>query len=308
MKIAAVIVSCWIAIGPASAQPQPPSASQQAVQGPSELDRFRRATVSIGQVVKDGDANKYVTVGTGVIVATDATHACLLTAKHVVFNPAEGYVPTQMYIRLAQEGPAVGPNFGFLTPLQSDGKPTWAAPSDGSDLAVVSLPPVMRSLPLQAVPISSIGGEDDVFQSANILVLGYPVLLGEEFLSTPLARGGIISWTDPSGALEKPFLIDSNIFNGNSGGPVFHVNTGNTRSGGYVIGVGNSKLIGIVSKDAAEGATVYSGGVPVQSIDATSGKVNTLQARVLNIGGIGIIEPAAKARPLLFACAHPESN
>jgi hypothetical protein len=91
---------------------------------------------------------------------------------------------------------------------------------------------------VHAVGLQDFGNADDIYQGASILVFGYPVILGQDYLSTPLARGGIISWIDPTGPTDKRFLIDSNMFNGNSGGPVFHLRSGFTKSGGLVIGMG----------------------------------------------------------------------
>jgi hypothetical protein len=102
------------------------------------------------------------------------------------------------------------------------------------------------------------------------------------------------------GATEKRFLIDANMFNGNSGGPVFHVRTGIARSGGLVVR-GGMGLIGIVVEDAWERAQVVAGSQPVQALDPATGKTVRAEALVLNIGGIGIVEPIGNVRRLVDA-------
>lgn len=278
---------------PAAAQDKP---------GPDLLDHWRRATVSVGQVVDDGGKQKYVTVGSAVIVAVDRNHACLLTAKHVVFDPGNGYLPTVMSIRLPKTEASPAVDFGVPVPLVVNGTNLWKSLSDGSDLAVVPLPSLDKYKTIHAVSINDFGADSDLFQGATVVVLGYPAILGEDYLSTPFARGGIIAWLDPEGPAERPFLIDANIFSGNSGGPVFRMRSGLDREGNISVGGGLS-FIGIVSKDAQEGADVIAkeGDYVARStqIQPITGKPIPEYAVVKNIGGIGVIEPASRAKQLV---------
>jgi hypothetical protein len=268
------------------------------------LDHSRRSTISLGQVIDDGGAKKYKTIASGVIIALDDHHGCLLTAKHAVYDPDHGYLPTEMAIRLPKDKPSAGPDLGVKVPLVEKGKNIWKSlPDTKIDLAVVPLPDLGAYQEVHGVSSRDFGTADDIYQGAPITVLGYPGLLGEDYLSTPIARGGIIAWTDPTGPTEKRFLIDANMFNGNSGGPVFHVRTGIARSGGMVVG-GGMGLIGIVVEDAFERAPVVAGSQPVQALDPATGKTVRAEALVLNIGGIGIVEPIANVRKLIDAhCA-----
>jgi hypothetical protein len=61
---------------------------------PDALDHWRRATVSLGQIVDDG-GTKYTTIASGVIIALDEHHGCILTAKHAVYDTVHSYVPTE---------------------------------------------------------------------------------------------------------------------------------------------------------------------------------------------------------------------
>ncbi|HDR9767059.1 TPA: hypothetical protein QDC27_001922 [Burkholderia cepacia ATCC 25416] len=107
---------------------------------PDYLDHFRRATVSVGQVVNDGGHERFATVGSAVIVAVDKSHGVLITAKHVVFDPKNGYVPSQMYIRIPHGDSASASDFGTRVPLLVNGRNLWQSLPDGSDIALVPLP------------------------------------------------------------------------------------------------------------------------------------------------------------------------
>jgi hypothetical protein len=275
------------------------------------LEHWRRATVSVGQVVEEGGIKRYVTIGSAVLVATDDYHACILTAKHVVFDPSHGYFPTLMYVRLPKDRPSAEVDLGVQVPLVQDGKNLWKSLPDDSDLAVVPLPDLSKYPNRHAVSLQDFGGDEDIFQGASVLVLGYPAILGEAYLTTPIARGGIIAWTDPDDRINKPFLVDANLFSGNSGGPVFRVRNGFDRHGNLNLG-GGFAFIGIVSEDAQEPADVIAAapnfaervtkphpitGVPVPEF-----------AIVKNVGGIGVIEPVSKARILVRQMIHPWSD
>ncbi len=312
MKISRWLVVALIAwCGTASGQVPTTSAGGQvqsfpAPRSPDYLEHWRRSTVSVGQIVDSGNGPEYRTVGSAVIVATDAQHGVLITAKHVVYNPSQGYTPTSMRIRLPQDSANTSKDLGVEVILQKDGTTLWKSLPDGSDLAAVALPDLSRYPNINAVGLQDFANPDDVYQGASIFVLGYPVILGEAYLSTPLARGGIIAWTDPNGPDTRRFLIDANVFNGNSGGPVFHSRNGFTRDGGMTIGGGVS-FIGIVVEDAAENIPITAGAQPIQVIDPRTGLTNQAIARVLNIGGIGVVEPSSKVKELVLSIL-PQPN
>lgn len=264
------------------------------------LHHLRRATVSLGlrQTSADGTQH-FATVGSGVIVAWDEHHACLLTAKHVFNDPEKSFFPTVLYVRLPQSEPRSGDDLGVELRLVVNGQTLWRG-ADDADLAVVGLPALSNYKDLHGISFSDFGGEDDVFQGASVVVFGYPELLGSDYQTTPIARSGVVAWTNPNGRLDHTFLVDANIFSGNSGGPVFHLPSGASRNGGFVIG-GAPKLIGIVSKDAGEEAPVHAGDLPMSLTNRQTGVTVPMTAKVLNIGGIGIVEPISKAKKLIIS-------
>lgn len=299
--LVAVLGLLLVSAVPITQQQAPPQTPPPIVETGPDVDilhHLRRSTVSLGLRIPDQGRVRFVTVGSAVIVAWDAHNGCLLTAKHIFFNPDKGYAPTIIYARIPQSEPRSDDDLGVPVPLVVNGQTLWHASSD-ADLAVIGLPDLSIYKDIHGISLSDFGDENDVYQGASVVVFGYPELLGPDYQTTPIARGGIVAWTNPNGRLDHTFLVDANVFSGNSGGPVFHLLAGtSSRSGGLMIG-GTPKLIGIVSKDAGEEATVHAGPVPATAVNPQTGVVTPITALVLNIGGIGIVEPASKAKALI---------
>lgn len=276
-----------MATGPAFADNPAPQPEQTP---PKEMmEHWQRATISLGRKVGD----KYTTLGSAVFVAVDEHHGCLLTARHMVDDPEHGWKPAEIQLRLARSPSDSQDDLGVTVPLIVNSVPLWKAAAEGTDLAVVPLPLGLSDKygNLHAVGIQDFGlTEDDIFQGAPVLILGYPGVIGEAPLSFPIARSGIVAWTDPTDRLHKPFLVDANVMPGNSGGPVFHVRNGSNRFGGFSVG-GGLALIGIVSKAAEQDYKV-----PLQT---PAGLAGVLQLQIRGLGGIGVIESALLAKKLV---------
>ena len=287
--------------------PPPPPANAPAAApvpntAPDILDHWRRATVSLGQVVEIAGVKTFITLGSGVLVA-DPHHAALLTAKHMVLDPETGTYPTQISMRLPKTKPSTEIDLGVVVPLVVNGINRWKTTTDPSDLALIALPDLSRYKNLHAVGLQDFGNSDDIFQGASVIVLGYPGILGETYQTAPIARGGIIAWTDPDDPMNRPFLVDANIFGGNSGGPVFRIRNGFDRHGNMVLG-GGVTFIGIVSQDAKEYSDVVATdnatyANKIHTPNPLTGAPNDVEAIVKNIGGIGVIEPVSRARRLV---------
>jgi hypothetical protein len=262
------------------------------------LHSVRRSTVSLGFRKTENGVERFVTVGSGVFVAWDAHHACLLTAKHVFYDPDKSFFPTVLFLRLPQTEPRTAEDLGVELKLVVNGQNLWRGAAD-ADLAVIAVPDLSAYTDLHAIFLTEFGGEDDVFQGASVVVLGYPELAGPDYQISPIARNGIIAWTNPNGRLDHIFLVDANVFGGNSGGPVFHMPSGPGRNGGFMVG-GSPKLIGIVSKDAWEDAQVHVGDTAITVTNQQTGITIPMTAKVLNIGGIGVVEPVSKAKKLVM--------
>ncbi len=297
--IGIVLTLCFM--GNSSAQEY----AAESVKDADVLHSFRRSTVSIGLHKEEGGVEHFVTMGSAVVVSLDGGHTCLLTAKHVFSIPEKGYMPTTVFVRLPKDQPQTEEDLGMpLSLYDAQGKPLWRG-AVGADLAVAPLPALaIIAKDLHSISIVNFGGAEDIFQGAPIVVLGYPELLGPDYQTTPIARNGIVAWTNPEGPLDHRFLVDANVFNGNSGGPVFHIPNGMNRKGQIGNG-GPINLIGIVVEDAAEEAAVHAGPNPLSATDVQTGNVTPFTAKVLNIGGIGVVEPVSKAKTLVLEFLDP---
>jgi hypothetical protein len=268
------------------------------------LDHWKRATIALGVVVQEGNSSKFVTVGSGVIVALDAHRAALLTTKHMVINPDTGRMTPFLWMRFPSvDGENEAPV--ALTLFDPQSHNVWKTTSDGGDLALIPMPiQAWTRQRIDAVSVSDFANpENDIFQGAAVLVLGYPQIVGESYLVSPIARGGIIAWVDPKNPASEPFLVDANLYNGNSGGPVFRVRNGFDRYGNFNLG-GGLVLLGIVSKGPLQNAPVVSADGFVYHQNPITGAQNQEMAIVANVGGIGIIEPVSRARKLIEEVYH----
>jgi hypothetical protein len=187
-----------------------------------------------------------------------------------------------------------------LTLVDPLGKNVWVTSADAGDLAILPLPQeAWTHANVHGVSINDFANPaTDVFQGATVVVLGYPQVIGEAYLVSPIARNGIIAWVDPTQPADKPFLVDANLYNGNSGGPVFRVRNGMDRYGNINLG-GGLALVGIVSRGPLQAAPVVSADGTVYHQNPITGAQSPEAAVVANVGGIGIIEPASHARKLI---------
>ena len=168
------------------------------------------------------------------------------------FNPDNGWIPTQISMRLAKTQSNSETDLGVIIPLIVNGQNLWITTKTSSDLAVVALPKEINKYKnIHGVALRDFGTADDIYQGAAVYVLGYPGILGETYQTATVARGGIIAWTDPDNLEGKPFLVDANIFSGSSGWSWFHVRSGFDKHGRMDLG-GGLVFIGIVSQDAQE--------------------------------------------------------
>jgi S1-C subfamily serine protease len=210
------------------AQQEPNAQSSPVARG--WISGWRDSTVSFGTIMR---GRYYKVEGSGVVFSAVPTTAYIVTAKHVFFDPLKDHHPSEIQIRYGwQEQQSVYTEFGTTIKLRDgSGKDLWVSLDDGSDLAVIAAPPPIRSQQPSANP-KELAPADRVFEGANIIVLGYPGIVGNEYLVRAISRGGIIAWTDPKDPAGKRFLIDANIYPGNSGGPAISSPNNTTPQGG----------------------------------------------------------------------------
>jgi V8-like Glu-specific endopeptidase len=249
----------------------------------------RKIVLTVGIKIKDQSGEHFQSGGAAVLVSDAAHRTFIATALHVFDNPEKHWAPDTLQIRgWKDEGKSRYIDFGETLQVRKDGKPLSTA-SKQFDLAIIPAPSaIIRSV--QADPENGrkqffapgpqeLGGDEDVYDGADVFILGFPALVGTQYQQHALMRSGIIAWTNTTGPTKHEFLVDARIFPGNSGGPVFSSAAGMTRDAGLRTGK-PIKLLGIVS----------------QTINAQPELVLGMrlpnEAMVVGAAGVGVIEPA----------------
>jgi hypothetical protein len=267
---------------------------------------WRNATVAFGEIKHDNVTNRdyFSAVGTGVLISTGPTSAYLVTAKHMFCDPEKHWFPTSINIRFAwQDRKSIYSYLGIPFTLRNDkGTPLWFALEGSGDVAAMSIPEpsvLNRLLPpddrqngtIFILGMDSLGTE--IYEGEQVLIFGYPGIAGKDRLARAIIRQGIVAWTNPNDPTNNVFLVDANLFPGNSGGPVARYPFGLMKDGkvDYISGAAKITLLGIVSEGTAESITGTISGPRVGQIE--------MRTQIAGIGAVGIIEPASKIARLL---------
>jgi Trypsin-like peptidase domain len=256
-------------------------------------DLPRRATVAIGQISNDQvGVKRFTTGGAGVVIRDARNRMFLATARHVFDEPSKKWAPETLQIRgWRDERTDRYKDFGSVLPVRSNGKPLFIA-STKFDLAIIPVTQdILNRLAddnhiVTCADPTSIAGVDETYDGADVFILGFPGLVGDQYQQRALMRAGIIAWTDSSGPVDHEFLVDARIFPGNSGGPVFSSAAGMTRDAGVATGR-PIKLLGLVSQTInAKPELVFGVHLPDE-------------AMVIGAAGVGVIEPAHELLDLM---------
>ncbi len=300
-----------------SRRPSGVNAASAAMKRGTWLDVWRDATVAIGHLYRAGvkgpsgriaKKKLFVVVGTGVVfgLQDDPTNTpWLVTAKHVFLDPAEKWDPADLQIRFSwfDEKP-VDEYFGLRVGLKKEGKRCWLShPEEQVDLACLPLLITKEQAGLGKLPRVTLGAfakAGDIYEGAPVAVLGYPGAVGPSFWPRAIVRQGIVSWVSPTKPESTVFLIDSNVFPGNSGGPVFQLPSGPDRRGSLA-GGGEAPFLGVVTQARIQKLPLTVGGKELEV--QLKGKKRPETIFVPSFIGIGVIEPAFRVRQLLSAAA-----
>ncbi len=303
-KLLAVLV--WLFVNTAVCQHEQKPTIPQTSAANDWVSGYRSETVAFGQVGHDNLTNRsfFSAIGTGVLISSGPQFAYLVTAKHVFCEPEKHWFPNSLNIRFAwQDHKSIYAYTGVPLALRNEkGAPLWFAPDDDSDVAAIPIgspealnkmlpPDDQRTGNIQVVSLDSLEKED-IYEGEQVLIFGYPGVAGRDKLARPILRQGIVAWTNPRNPAENVFLVDANLFPGNSGGPVTRFPFGVMKNGtvDYTHG-GKLNLLGIVSEGGAQDIKGSVSGPNIGRIE--------MQARVVGIGSVGVIEPASKISKLL---------
>jgi len=268
--------------------------SPQTQPGKPWLDHWRLSTFSFGSVDRDQNGRQFFRViGTGFFAGLDEKNGYIVTAKHVFREDAIDWHPTELRMRFGwQEHKSVYDEFGTTLKLRDErGTDLWKAPDDGSDVAAIVPDFEVRDVPVDAMFVTDFAGKDDVFEGASVIVIGYPGVIGNEYLVRSIIRAGIIAWTDPDSPLDKSLMIDVNVMPGNSGSPVLKIPIGLSREGA-AFGGNRVVLLGLVSRGPLQQSDLE------LRVPGTAEPIH-IKTQISGVGGIGVVVPASKITELL---------
>ncbi|WP_421798493.1 S1 family peptidase [Haliscomenobacter sp.] len=269
------------------------------------LSSYQESIVSLGKIAKadignNQSINYFSVVGSGMIFYVNAhnkTIPCLITAKHVLENVPDKWTPDKINLRLFRfQNEELHKNLGVEIPLRKNGKKLWIEPDNKStDLACLPLLNLEEKLGISDLiifPYRLFASKDDYFEGAQLFIFGYPGIVEPSFQTKALVRNGIVSWVSPSSPESNIILVDSDLYPGNSGGPVIKVPSPMDKFGNIVVGE-TPKFLGIVSaKKQAPTVLIDQNGKVV--LDTLGNNFFTMESV-----GIGIIETAHNVKILL---------
>lgn len=292
------------------------------------IDRWRAATVAIGSIQQADIRSRtgrvstkkfFAVVGTGVLFSLHGPRrqdTWLVTAKHVFLDPPDHWQPSTLAIVFPQT-PGRGMKQGLEIPLQltEAGRRCWYPhPDKAVDLACLPLSLTMRQPKPGASTMrqpksgtsSSIAWMDiattaELYEGVPIMVLGYPAAFDIPDSPRAIVRQGIVSWVSPTRPGSEVFLIDSHVFPGNSGGPVFRLPTTMDREGHLTAG-GAVTLLGIVTQARIQSLPLLAGGNHVDLY--LQGKTRPEPLLTPSFLGLGLVEPAYRIKQLLVSATR----
>jgi hypothetical protein len=174
----------------------------------------------------------------------------LVTAAHVLEEMQGEYVI--VHFRRKQEGQD-WERIPYRVRIRSHTLPLWTKHPD-ADIAVmyITVPDGVLSklVPTTLLADDKILSKFEVHPGDELNCLGYPFGAESNTVGFPILRSGkIASYPLLPTRETKGFLFDFQVFRGNSGGPVYFVQSGRTYGGSTHLGSTIQFLIGLVSRE-----------------------------------------------------------
>ncbi len=192
------------------------------------------ATVQVEQPLGDGTR----TVGTGLLIQSlspdGQPHTVLVTANHVLAKMPGAEARVGYRIENADGSWTYSPQ--PLKMRDAAGRQLWTQ-HPSRDVAAVSVP-APEEFAKAAIPLSWLA-DDQTFAALQVgagdemMALGFPRGLAANRAGFPILRAGrVASYPIAPAKIFPTFLLDFNVFPGNSGAPVFMADNSLRRSGG----------------------------------------------------------------------------
>jgi hypothetical protein len=175
------------------------------------LDPSWKKAIVLFEIKQD---TNYYPIGSGLVVFYNNFNF-IVTNAHIAKK-------TELFLRFnLKSNPNQSLRVSINKMIKSSNGPWYFAPH--SDVAVIPLstyPEIQNkidSIDIKPMGVSIFKTWDYLNEGDDIYILGFPIGLGTEQHYSPVYRSGIISLKEN----KNEFLIDANIYPGNSGGPVF---------------------------------------------------------------------------------------
>jgi len=178
---------------------------------------WHKTIVHIERLIKDDKGNEvFLPIGTGFITEYENFNI-LITCKHVIFDLHLNTLIPKVFVSFNQKDGTLGRR--SVEELKKAFQIDWQFHQNpGIDLAVIPFAIDFAKDDLKRAGKDLFEDFERLAEGEDIFFLGYPALdIRMEKHIKPIVRSGIISLVQPN----KTFLIDANVFPGNSGSPVF---------------------------------------------------------------------------------------
>lgn len=239
-----------------------------------------KTVVLIEQCQSSEKGIEFIPMGAGFITECNNVNI-LVTCKHVIFDLFQKKFNENLYVSYNLKNGLRGRR--KLEDIQKITPIGWVFhENEAVDLAVLPYlidevnDDIIRMGRTMYEPMDNLSEGDDVF------FLGFPLGLdmGVNSLIRPVVRQGMISLIQP----DKNFLIDANVFPGNSGSPVFLKPTMIDYKTNTVVPIKPAKFIGIISGYLSYSDTAISSHTkrPRVVFEENSGLARVISVNLLN--------------------------
>ncbi len=240
---------------------------------------WEKTIVHIERLIKDDKGNDiFLPAGTGFVTEFE-TFNILVTCKHVIYDIHTNKYAPGIFISFNQKDGSLARR--SLEDIQKAFQLDWTFHQDPTvDLAVIPFAIDFTRDDIKRAGKDLFEAFERLTEGEDIFFLGYPALdIKMEKHIKPIVRSGIISLV----MTNKTFLIDANVFPGNSGSPVFLKPSFMHYQGSKVDTVNPAKFIGIISAYLSYRDTALSQqtGRPRITFEENSGLANVYSGSII---------------------------
>jgi len=252
-SLALAVALVGITFVPLNATPQNPPPPQST---PSKDLELNSILMECTFMLEGRNAQGQPTVGTGFVMGRPLPNTpgklryVLITAAHVLNEMVGESMVLHLRRKLGENNWVPAP---VAIPIRANGQPVWTK-HPTADVAVmyVSLPTEL-SLPLLTTDLladDNMLSRFEIHPGDELECLGYPFGFASNAAWFPVLRSGkIASYPLLPTAVTKSFLCDFRVFKGNSGGPVYFVQSNRFYGNSFRLGENIHFIAGLVSEE-----------------------------------------------------------